>query len=294
MKRQIFRIATSGRSYRRKFMPRLLLVILVAIAPAAFAATLPTASPVPGGIAVVPLPANTQKARFDGRRVMVVANDGRRYAIVGIPLDTRPGQQKLRVESGDDKHSVPFTIHDKHYATQRLTIKNKSMVALSKADLKRVHRERKVIDAVYDSFTPKLYAKLPFSLPVKGVESSPFGVRRILNGKPRSPHSGIDIAAPAGTPVRAPADGVIAKVGDFFFNGNTVIIDHGEGLVSVYVHLSQIKVHEGQHVKRGDIIARVGATGRTTGADLHWTVTLNGTKINPELLLSTAALESLH
>jgi murein DD-endopeptidase MepM/ murein hydrolase activator NlpD len=271
-----------------------LLIALLIAAPTAFATILPAASSVPGGIAVVPLPAQSKKARFNGRRVMTISKNGQRFAIVGVPLDTQPGEQTLVIGTGDDKRSVSFTVKHKHYATQRLTIKNKSMVTLSKADLKRVHRERKVIDAVYDSWTPRLYAKLPFSLPVKGVESSPFGVRRILNGKPRSPHSGIDIAAPAGTPVRAPADGIVAEVGNFFFNGNTVIIDHGEGLISVYVHLSKIRVYKGERVKRGQIIARVGATGRTTGADLHWTVTLNGTKINPELLLSPAALESLH
>lgn len=259
----------------------------------AWSATLPRQSAVPGGIAIVPLPAHAEQASFDGRRVMVMPHDGQRYAVIGVPLDTQPGTQTLTVKTTNGARRVSFQVNPKQYATQRLTIKNKSMVTLSKADLQRVHRERKIIDAVYDNFTPSLYAKLPFALPVDGIESSPFGVRRILNGKPRSPHSGIDIAAPAGTPVRAPADGVVAEVGDFFFNGNTVIINHGEGLVSVYVHLSKIKVHDGEHVKRGQIIAQVGSTGRTTGADLHWTVTLNGTKVNPELLLSQAALESL-
>ncbi|HET7569331.1 MAG TPA: peptidoglycan DD-metalloendopeptidase family protein [Gammaproteobacteria bacterium] len=274
-------------------MLRILLIFLSTV-PTAFAATLPTPSPVPGGIAIVPLPAHAEQASYDGRRVMVMPHDGRRYAVIGVPLDTQPGEQTLTVKTAGGERRLSFQVNPKQYATQRLTIKNKSMVTLSKADLERVHRERKIIDAVYDDFTPSLYAKLPFALPVDGIESSPFGVRRILNGKPRSPHSGIDIAAPAGTPVRAPADGVVAEVGDFFFNGNTVIINHGEGLVSVYVHLSKIKVHEGDHVKRGQIIAQVGSTGRTTGADLHWTVTLNGTKINPELLLSPAALASLH
>ncbi|HET6726191.1 MAG TPA: peptidoglycan DD-metalloendopeptidase family protein [Gammaproteobacteria bacterium] len=274
-------------------MSKLLPIFLLIAAPAAVAATLPAGNPVPGGIAVVPLPENATRASYNGNRVMVISHNGRRYAVVGVPLDTPSGKQTLTTSTADGERTVPFTVQSKTYATQRLTIKNKSLVTLSADDLKRVRRERKIIDAVYDDWTPELYATLPFSLPVQGVESSPFGVKRILNGKPRSPHSGIDIAAPAGTPVRAPADGVVAEVGDFFFNGNTVILNHGEGLVSVYVHLGKIGVHEGEHVKRGQVIAQVGSTGRTTGADLHWTVTLNGTKINPELLLSNTALESL-
>ncbi|HET6655032.1 MAG TPA: peptidoglycan DD-metalloendopeptidase family protein [Gammaproteobacteria bacterium] len=274
-------------------MKRLALLAALLLSTTAWSATLPRDSAVPGGIAVVALPAQAQQASYDGRRVMVIPHDGRHYAVVGVPLGTQPGEHTLTASGPDGSHEITFTVNDKTYKTQRLTIKNKSMVTLSEDDLARVRRERKVIDAVYNGWTPTLYAKLPFALPVEGIETSPFGVRRILNGKPRSPHSGIDIAAPAGTPVRAPADGVVAEVGDFFFNGNTVIIDHGEGLVSVYVHLSEIKVHEGDRVQRGQIIAQVGSTGRTTGADLHWTVTLNGTKINPELLLSPAALESI-
>lgn len=257
------------------------------------AATLPTPSAVPGGIAIVPLPASTTGARYGNRSVMVLTHDGRRYAVVGLPLDTQPGEQTL-VTSGPNGHSnLTFTVSSKTYATQRLTIRNKSMVTLSAKDLKRVRRESKIIDGVYDDWTPSFYAQLPFSLPVQGPETSPFGVQRILNGKPRSPHSGIDIAAPAGTPVRAPADGIVALTGNFFFNGNSVFINHGEGLVSVYVHLKKILVKEGEHVQRGEVIGKLGATGRTTGPDLHWTVTLNGTHINPELLVSPAALADL-
>lgn len=259
----------------------------------AWGATLPRAQAVPGGIAVVALPSHAQKASFDGHRVMVLRHDGRDYAVVGVPLETAPGKQTLSVQMAGAQWPVAFDVHDKQYRTQRLTIKNKSMVTLPDKTLARVRRERKEIDAIYARWTPTLHAELPFSLPVKGVETSLFGVKRILNGKPRSPHSGIDIAAPAGTPVRAPADGVVASVGDYYFNGRTVIIDHGQGLVSVYVHLSGADVHEGQHVKRGQTIAKVGATGRTTGADLHWTVTLNGSKVDPELLLSATALKAI-
>lgn len=275
-------------------MPRTALLLLaLALALPARGATLPKADAVPGGIAVVPLPPPITSARYEGHRVMVLEHDGLHYAIVGIPLDTPTGEQQLVTTLDGHEQAVSFDVTGKHYAVQRLTIKDKGLVTLSKADLARVKRERKLIDGIYARWTPTLYARLPFALPVKGPETSPFGVKRILNGKPRSPHSGIDIAAPAGTPVRAPAAGVVAAVGDFFFNGRTVIIDHGQGLVSVYVHLSKITVRKGEHVKRGEPIAEVGATGRTTGADLHWTVTLNGTRINPELLLSPQALAAI-
>lgn len=270
-----------------------LTLALAAMTPFACAATLPHQNPVPGGIAVVPVPAHTTQASYKGHRVLMLWHADSRYAIVGIPLRSRPGKHQLNTTGKRGTQSIPFAVRSKHYPTQRITIKNKSLVTLSKKDLQRVHRESKIINAVYAAFTPTFYAKLPFALPVHGIETSRFGVHRVINGKPRSPHSGIDIAAPAGTPVRSPASGIVATVGAFFFNGNTIIINHGRGLVSVYVHLSKIHVHEGDHVTRGQVIANVGATGRTTGADLHWTVTLNGTKINPELLLSKTDLKSI-
>lgn len=270
-----------------------LFFLALGLAIPAHAVNLPKNSPVPGGIAVVALPPPITAARFDGHRVMVLENGGLHYAIVGIPLDAAAGRHTLDVSLDGHAQAVAFTVKDKTYPEQHLNIRNKGQVTLSDAALARVKRERKLIDAVYDGWSPTLHAKLPFALPVKGVESSRFGWRRVLNGKPRSPHSGIDIAAPAGTPVKAPAAGTVAVVGDFFFNGRTVILDHGQGLTSVYVHLSQIDVAEGEHVERGQTIAKVGATGRTTGADLHWTVTLNGTRVDPELLLSPQALKAI-
>ncbi len=270
-----------------------LFFLALALTIPAHAADLPTNAPVPGGIAVVALPPPITVARFDGHRVMVVEKGGLHYALVGIPLDTTPGKHALEVSLDGHPQAIAFTVKNKRYPEQHLTIRDKGQVTLADATLARVKRERKIIDAVYDGWTPTLHARLPFALPVQGRESSRFGLKRVLNGKPRAPHSGIDIAAPAGTPVKAPAAGTVAVVGDFFFNGRTVILDHGQGLTSVYVHLSQIDVAEGEHVERGQTIAKVGATGRTTGADLHWTVTLNGTRVDPELLLSPQALKAI-
>ncbi|HEX5673933.1 MAG TPA: M23 family metallopeptidase, partial [Azonexus sp.] len=125
-----------------------------------------------------------------------------------------------------------------------------------------------------------------FALPASGPLSSRFGLRRIFNGQPRNPHAGLDVAVGAGAPVRAPAAGVVANAGDYFFNGNTVFIDHGQGLITAYMHLSRIDVRAGQPVKKGESLGAVGATGRVTGPHLHWAVILNNTPVDPELFLA--------
>ena len=116
--------------------------------------------------------------------------------------------------------------------------------------------------------------------------SSRFGLRRIFNGQPRNPHAGLDVAASTGTPVRAPSEAVVANTGDYFFNGNTVFLDHGQGLITAYMHLSRIDVRPGQQVKRGELLGTIGATGRVTGAHRHWAVILNNTPVDPELFLT--------
>ena len=168
---------------------------------------------------------------------------------------------------------------------QRLTIKSSRKVNPYPEDMERITRERREMDRIFTSFTDAPKVALSFIPPVDGPVSSSFGLRRILNGQPRSPHSGMDIAAPEGTDILAPAAGVIAATGDYFFNGNTVLIDHGQGLVTMYCHMSQIDVQPGRKVARGELLGKVGKTGRVTGAHLHWGVSLNNARVNPGLFL---------
>jgi len=251
---------------------------------------LPIHTPVPGGVAVVPLgdasnatiPAPT--AKLGDRRLAVVQDNGRWLALVGIPLETAPGPLSIQVDSNGSRRQERLDIHDKAYPVQRLTIKDQRKVTPNPDDEARIVREQEITEAIKAAFTPGA-VDTRFTLPAEGRLSSRFGLRRFFNGQPRKPHAGLDVAVGLGAPVRAPAPGVVVNRGEFFFNGNTVFIDHGQGLITAYMHLSRIDVAEGQRVERGQILGAAGATGRVTGPHLHWAVILNGTAVDPELFL---------
>jgi murein DD-endopeptidase MepM/ murein hydrolase activator NlpD len=248
---------------------------------------LPIERRVPGGIAFVEVPGAefAPHVTFDGRRCAVIRQQDRWVAVVGIPLATKVGFHALKVTRPAGTVDVPFTVSDKRYRTQRLTIKNQRQVDPNPEDLRRIQQEQKRSDGALSMFTDAGVPALSLASPVKGVRSDSFGSRRIFNGQPRSPHSGMDIAAPTGTPIHAPAAGKVVESGNFFFNGNTLYIDHGYGLVTMYCHLDSIAVKSGDGVAAGDVIGKVGATGRVTGPHLHWGVALNRAMVDPALFI---------
>jgi murein DD-endopeptidase MepM/ murein hydrolase activator NlpD len=242
--------------------------------------------PVPGGVAVVDLGPASQapKATWQGKPVLVVKDqDARWLAIVGIPLTIKPGTSQ-QVNSGG--RNLPFTVGSKKYPEQHITLKNQRQVNPNPDDLKRIEQELDVQVRAYRSFTPGTPSNLLLDKPVNGPLSSKFGVRRFFNGEERNPHAGLDFAVPAGTPIKSPAAGKVILIGNYFFNGNTVFVDHGQGFISMFCHMSKIDVKVGDTVPRGGVVGRVGSTGRATGPHMHWNVSLNDARVDPAIFIN--------
>ncbi len=250
---------------------------------------LPQPAAVPGGVAIVELAQRTSQppeAFYRGKPVMVVRQGERWLALVGIPLGAKEGEHSLTVNTAGESLRRQFKVSPKAYAEQRITIKEKRKVNPNKMDMERIGAERREITAALGHWREERLARtLELDLPVAGRLSSPFGLKRFFNEQPRKPHSGIDIAAPQGTPLKAPANGEVITTGDYFFNGNTVFIDHGQGLVTMFCHMERIDVTPGQRVERGERIGTIGMTGRVTGPHLHWSVSLNDARVDPALFV---------
>ncbi len=267
------------------YVAGLLLAVLIASPPAD---ALPRHQAVPGGVAVIELPA-TGAARpqvsFRDRPVMVIAENERWFAVVGIPLSMAPGPASLSIDNPDGPAlPLTFVIGDIDYPEQWLTIGNKRQVDPTAEDLERIAGDRREINRAFRSWDREA-VDTAFHLPAIGPRSSAFGLKRFFNEQPRSPHSGVDIAAPDKSDVVAPAAGVVVATGDYFFNGNTVLIHHGQGLVTMYCHMSEIDVQDGDRLDAGDLLGKIGQTGRVTGPHLHWSLSLNQVRVNPELFL---------
>jgi len=257
------------------------------VAHAVTVSALPESSLVPGGIAIVPTGSRAIKASYRNQRVMLADHDGQQYAIIGIPLDARIGTHEFVLEMSDNnKQTRNFTVNDKKYVEQRLTITNDRQVNPNTEDMVRINRESAEMNKAFSSWDDSLTPVMQMRSPVAGPRSSSFGLKRFFNNQPRAPHSGMDIAAPEGTPIYAPAPGVILSTGDYFFNGNTIIIDHGHGLISLYCHMNTIDVTPGTVVEAGEQIGKVGQTGRVTGPHLHWSINLNNVRVDPALFIS--------
>jgi hypothetical protein len=231
------------------------------------------------------LPAGVKEGTvtFQGRSVPGFETGGLLNAYLGVDLDVTPGDHTIEYAMGPTSGSVVIVIHDRTFARESLKVDSKYTELDAKTQA-RVSRETEELNAIWrDIGKQRLWTK-GFNLPTAGELGSPFGLRRVFNDKPRSPHAGHDIKAPVGTPVHASNTGKVALAKDLFFTGNTVILDHGLGLFTLYAHLSQIDVKAGETVERAQRIGAVGATGRVTGPHLHWGVKLAGARVDPLML----------
>lgn len=261
-------------------------------AQSARAIDLPRELRVPGGVAIIAVgssEAPKPTVTFNQSNVWVAKRGNEWVAVVGIPLNTVPGEQQINVSRGGELSTLRFDVKPKRYPEQRLTL-HRDMVEPPPEVQARIERESAHLKTVRSTWTELPQpTRAEFVLPTKGPLSSRFGLQRILNGKPRSPHAGLDVAAPLGTPIYSPGEGVVLDTGDYYYCGKTVFIDHGQGLITLYCHLSEILVNKGDVLKQGDRIGLVGSTGRSTGPHLHWTVYLNAVAVEPELFIRSKA-----
>jgi murein DD-endopeptidase MepM/ murein hydrolase activator NlpD len=250
---------------------------------------LPRQSTVPGGIARIALGAADERpvAHLGEVPLLVMGSASAWTAIVGIPLTATEGTAQIHVQTpGAPVRTIDYVVRPKKYLEQRLQVAP-GQVELSPEDQARYEREREHQLKVMATFSATVRANsLAMAPPVSGRRSGSFGLRRVFNGQARAPHSGMDIAAATGTPVKAPLAASVIDTGDYFFNGGTVWLDHGGGLLTLYCHLSEISVKPGDVLRPGGKLGAVGATGRATGPHLHWGVLLNRTMVDPALFLA--------
>ena len=262
-------------------------LLFVLITSTLFGMVLPKNAPFPGGVIVQEIESETKPTVFHGKRqLMVLPSNKQGYYIVvaGISLNQKADSPyKLDIKAGKKEQFHSIYVEEKVYKKQYITIKNKRKVSPKKMDMKRINSESSRSRKALALYTPQKFITLAMVKPVDVNISDDYGKRRYFNNKPRRPHSGVDMPAPVGTPIVAPLGGNIVEIGEFFFNGNVVFIDHGLGLVSMYCHMSKFDVQKGDRVKKGEKIGEVGMTGRVTGPHVHWGVSLNGAMVDPRL-----------
>jgi murein DD-endopeptidase MepM/ murein hydrolase activator NlpD len=209
-------------------------------------------------------------------------------ALIGIDLDTKPGRYDIAVRIGEGMVHRALTVQPRTFPTRRLTV-DPDLVHPPPEMEARIAREARELREIWDHPGPRRLWTAPFAAPVPDPANSAFGTRSVYNGEARSPHAGADFLSPSGRPIHAPNDGRVVLAGPQYFSGNTVIIDHGLGLFSLLAHLSEIDVKVGDTVATGEVVGKVGATGRVTGPHLHWTVRLNNARVDPLSLLYATA-----
>lgn len=259
----------------------MLMRVLTLAALISLSASLLANTAVPGGIYVWAIPQGATTVTYADQPVMKVAE----HALIGLPITLAPGPQSLVYQQNGRTLRHHFEVFDKTYSEQHITLENKAMVNPPAETLARIRNESTRQRRLYESFSPPVDLRGGFEQPLTGVITSLFGHRRFFNGQAKNPHSGLDIAADSGTTIHAAGNGSITLSDDLYFNGKTLFIDHGQGLVTMYCHMSELLVKSGETVNKGQAIGLVGATGRATGPHLHWSVSLNGTRVDPALFM---------
>jgi len=233
-------------------------------------------------------------AEFRGRALdfFPAASTGTWLAFVGLDLDAPTGPAELTAVLRDAagravRKSETLTVEPGKFPVEELKVEQK-YVTPAKSDDERIESEAAQLKTIWRRVEPKRLFEGRFDPPIPGAATARFGERRIFNGQPRAPHSGMDLKAKKGTPVRAPAAGRVALAGALYFSGDTIIVDHGLGVKTLYAHLSRMSVKTGDLVKKGQVIGKVGATGRVTGPHLHWALKLGEARVDP---YSLAALD---
>ena len=201
-------------------------------------------------------------------------------ALMAVPFDHKPQKATVKVSAAGTVTQVPFEIIDGGYPSEKLNVSPRH-VNPKKKDLERINRERAEVGRIYAQISRERLWDKDFILPIPSVVTSRFGTKRVFNGQMQSFHQGIDLRAPIGTPIVAPAGGRVVLAKDLFFTGNTVLLDHGYGLVTLYAHMSKLEVKVGDRVQLGQRLGLSGMTGRASGPHLHWGIVINKLKVNP-------------
>ena len=229
------------------------------------------------------------QVEWQGKKVPAVLQQGRWITVVGVDLDLKPGEYTANavLTSQDGRtaaHEAIIRVDAAEFPVTELTVEEK-YVQLSPANLARANREAKEIETIYSAMSGEMLWQEPFRVPIAGGTGRNFGHRRVFNGEPRAPHSGADLRAKTGTPIHAANRGRVVLAKNLFFTGNTVILDHGLGIYSLYAHLSRLDVKRGDTATRGQLLGLAGATGRVTGPHLHWAVRAQGARVDPFTLV---------